>query len=183
MLPGFDDIVPYQAFQGSDGSWFVIACVSPRNWQDLCRSIGLADLASDSRFESNPARVENREALIPKLVAAFKEESTSVWLEKLASFGVPAGPVRRVEDVMEDEWCLERKLIVETDHPLAGPLLTMGSALHLDRTPVNVSGRAPILGEHTREVLLKAGFETFEIDNLVTSGAIVLNDVKTELTK
>lgn len=183
MLPGFDDTVPYQAFQGSDGSWFVIACVSPRNWQDLCLSLGRADLASDSRFVSNPARVENRAALIPELVAAFKEESTSVWLERLANFGVPAGPVRRVEDVMEDEWCRERKLIVETDHPLAGPLRTMGSALHLARTPVNVSGRAPILGEHTREILLGAGFETFEIDNLVSSGAIVLNEVNSEVGK
>lgn len=183
MLPGFDDTVPYQAFQGSDGSWFVIACVSPRNWQDLCLSLGRVDLASDSRFESNPARVENRKALIPELVAAFKQESTSVWLERLASFGVPAGPVRRMEDVMEDPWCQERKLIVETDHPLAGSLRTMGSALHLARTPVNVSGRAPILGEHTREVLLGAGFATSEIDDLVTAGAIVLNDMNSEARK
>ena len=176
MLPGFDDTVPYQAFQGSDGNWFVIACVSPRNWQDLCLSLGRADLATDSRFESNPARVENRDALIPELVAAFKGKSTSEWLDKLASFGVPVGPVRRVEDVIEDPWCQERQLVVETDHPLAGRLRTMGSALHLSRTPVSVSGRAPVLGEHTREVLLGAGLKSAEIEALVISGAIVLND-------
>jgi len=183
MLPGFDDTVPYQAFQGSDKSWFVVACVSPRNWQDLCSSLGRMDLASDLRFASNPARVENRALLLPELVMEFAKRSTSDWLDQLSSFGVPVGPVRRVEDVLEDPWCLERHLIVEAEHPRAGRLRTMGSPLHLSRTPVSVSGCAPVLGEHTEEILREAGFEADEIVNLLAIGAIALADKDAEGTQ
>jgi crotonobetainyl-CoA:carnitine CoA-transferase CaiB-like acyl-CoA transferase len=176
MLPGFDDTVPYQAFQGSDGNWFVVACVSPRNWQDLCASIARQDLGADLRFESNPARVQNREALIPELVLEFAKRPASEWLTQLASFGVPVGPVRRVEDVIEDPWCLERRHIVEAEHPRAGRLRTMGSPLHLTRTPVTVSGRAPTLGEHTEEILREVGLRAEEIEDLLAVGAIAMAD-------
>jgi crotonobetainyl-CoA:carnitine CoA-transferase CaiB-like acyl-CoA transferase len=180
MLPGFDDTVPYQAFQGSDGFWFVVACVSPRNWEDLCSALGRLDLAEDSRFSSNPERVRNRAELIPQLIAEFQKRSTSEWLTQLSTYGVPVGPVRRVEDVIEDPWCLERRLVVETEHPRAGRLRTMGSALHLSRTPVSVVGRAPILGEHTEEILLEAGFSADEIQGLISTGAIAFVDKRIE---
>jgi crotonobetainyl-CoA:carnitine CoA-transferase CaiB-like acyl-CoA transferase len=172
MLPGFDDTVPYQAFEGSDGSWFVVACVSPRNWEDLCSALNRRDLTEDVRFASNPERVKNRADLIPQLIVEFRKRTTNEWLDQLATFGVPVGPVRRVEDVIEDPWCLERGLVVEAEHPRAGRLRTMGSALHLSRTPVSVAGRAPVLGEHTEEILLASGFPAEEIQDLIAAGVI-----------
>lgn len=180
MLPGFDDTVPYQAFQGSDGSWFVVACVSPRNWEDLCSALNRRDLTEDVRFVSNPERVKNRADLIPQLIVEFRKRTTNEWLDQLATFGVPVGPVRRVEDVIEDPWCLERGLVVEVEHPRAGRLRTMGSALHLSRTPVSVAGRAPVLGEHTEEILLAAGFPVEEIQDLKVSGTITTADERFE---
>lgn len=180
MLPGFDDTVPYQAFEGSDGSWFVVACVSPRNWEDLCSALNRQDLTEDVRFSSNPERVKNHADLIPQLIVEFRKRTTNEWLDQLATFGVPVGPVRRVEDVIEDPWCLERGLIVEANHPRAGRLRTMGSALHLSRTPVSVAGRAPVLGEHTEEILLAAGFSVDEIQDLKVSGAITTADERVE---
>jgi crotonobetainyl-CoA:carnitine CoA-transferase CaiB-like acyl-CoA transferase len=182
MLPGFDDTVPYQAFEGSDGSWFVIACVSPRNWEDLCAALDRRDLAEDMRFQSNPDRVQNRAALIPKLTVEFRKKTTAEWLTQLSSFGVPVGPVRRVEDVIEDPWCIGRGLVVEAEHPRAGRIRTMGSALHLSRTPVSVAGRAPVLGEHTEEILLAAGFSPREIQDLLAAGVITTADRSKEET-
>lgn len=183
MLPAFDDTVPYQAFQGSDGSWFVVAVVSPRNWHDLCAALGRLDLVDDPRFATNPARVDNSVALIPQLAAEFGKRSTSSWLSELSAHGVPVGPVRRVEDVLDDPWCLARHLVVETDHPRAGRLRTMGSPLHLMRTPATPTGRAPVLGEHTEQVLLEGGFTADAIQHLVATGAVRLADQPTGGTR
>jgi crotonobetainyl-CoA:carnitine CoA-transferase CaiB-like acyl-CoA transferase len=172
MLPGFDDTVPYGAFEAQDGQWFVLAVVSPNNWRDLCEAIERPDLAADPRFATNPARVEHREALIPELSAVFGKRGRAAWLEALGSRGVPVGPVRTVEELLDDPDMMERGAIVRVDHPTAGPLRTMGSPLHLGRTPVTMGRPAPLLGEHTDEVLRAAGVDDDTIGGLTDSGVL-----------
>jgi crotonobetainyl-CoA:carnitine CoA-transferase CaiB-like acyl-CoA transferase len=171
QLPAFEDTCPYQAFQGADGGWFVIAVVSEANWRALCGAVGLEPLADDPRFRQNPDRVANRDALIPELERAFKARAGDEWLRVLESAGVPSGPVRKVEDLFTDGFMLERGTLIETKHPRAGRLWTMGSALHLSRTPTQVAGYAPIQGADTQVVLSELGFDSAEIDQLLEAGA------------
>ena len=173
MLPAVDDVCPYQAFQAGDGRWLAIATVSQRNWQSLCQALGRPDLLADERFATNPSRVQHRDELIPQLETAFQARDREVWLKALKEAGVPAGPVRTVEDVLDDPWFRQQGTIIETQHPAAGRLRTLGSPLHLSATPARAHGAAPLLGQHTHEVLKEIGFSEDEIDRLASDGAIV----------
>jgi len=171
QLAAFDDTCPYQAFQGSDNNWFVIAVVSEANWRALCSAMGLDHLAEDSRFRQNPDRVANRTALIPELERVFRTRTASEWLLVLEEAGVPSGPVRVVEDLFTDGFMLGRGTVIETTHPRAGRIWTMGSALHLTRTPVAVHGHAPIQGADTEAVLAELGYTSDEVRRLLKNGA------------
>lgn len=172
-LPAWDDTVPYQAFQGSDGEWFVVAIVSRPNWIALCEAIDRTDLTDDPRFAENHYRVENRDALIPQLEEAFLARPGEEWMAILQEGGVPVGPVRTVEELFDDEHILELGTIFETDHPTAGRIKTMGSAIHLHGTPVYVQGTPPLLGQHTDEILGEMGYTDEAIAALHGSGAVI----------
>jgi crotonobetainyl-CoA:carnitine CoA-transferase CaiB-like acyl-CoA transferase len=172
-LPAWDDTVPYQAFRGSDGEWFVVAVVSRPNWIALCETLGRPDLTDDSRFSENHYRVENRDQLIPLLEEVFSTRPGREWMDLLDGAGVPVGPVRTVEELFEDERLLELGTIFETSHPTAGRVKTMGSPLHLRGTPVRVQGAAPLLGQDTDEVLRDLGYDDERIQALHAAGAVL----------
>jgi len=170
MLPAMDDTVPYGAFQTADGEWLVIAVVSEKTWQALCTALGVPELIVRPEFVSNPDRVRHKESLLPILRRQFTLRSRAEWLELLEAAGVPTGPVRRVEDLIDDPHVLARRTIVELDHPACGRLRTLGSVLHLAETPTRVGRPAPRLGEHTLEVLHGLGLGPEEVDDLVKRG-------------
>jgi len=172
MLPAIDDTCPYQAFAGSDGVWFVIAVVSTSNWTALCAATGLAALAGREDLASNAGRVAARAEVIGQLDQVFRTRPAAEWLRILQDTGVPCSPVRKVEDLMEDSHVLGRGTVVEVDHPTAGRLKTMGSALHLDHTPVRTGGPAPRQGEHTEQILREHGYRSEDITRLHDAGAI-----------
>jgi formyl-CoA transferase/CoA:oxalate CoA-transferase len=171
-LPAWDDVCPYQAFQGSDGMWFVVAVVSDANWRALCQAIGREELLQDPRFADNAARVQHRDSLVPELERVFACKPASEWLAALSDAGVPVGPVRTVEDLFDDPHVIDAGTIVEVEHPTAGRVKTMGSAVRLSRTPLQVKGAAPLLGQHTREVLAELGFSGDEVSQLLGAGAV-----------
>ncbi len=171
-LPAWDDTVPNGAFQGSDGAWLVLTVATARNWAALGAALERPDLAADPRFASNALRVEHKADLMPILEAAFATRTRDAWLERLGAAGVPAGPVRTVEDVIVDESLERTGVIVRSEHAAAGTVRTMGSALHLERTPVRIAGATPVLGQHTREVLGELGLDAAAVDALFEAGAV-----------
>ncbi|MBI2466687.1 MAG: CoA transferase, partial [Candidatus Rokubacteria bacterium] len=93
---------PYQAFQGADGQWFVLAANTQRHWEALCRLLGRADLVADPRFATNADRVAHREALAAELQPAFRRRPAAPWLAALEAEGIAAGPVNRLDQVFAD---------------------------------------------------------------------------------
>ena len=138
-------IVPYQAFEASDRS-FVLAVATDRHFDLFARSVlGRDDLASDPRFATNAARVENRDALVPMIARALALRPAVEWVDACRRNGIPAALVERFEEIFA------REVTERVDHPAAGPI-------DLLRSPVRTSGsRAlrppPRLGEHTAEIL------------------------------
>ena len=172
MLPAVNDVVPYQAFRAGDGLWLVVAVVSDANWQALCAALARPGLAANPGYAGNAQRVQGKSRLIPLLEAAFATCGRAEWLEALREHGVPAAPVLRVEDLLDDPDLESRGAITRVSHPTAGQLRTMGSPLHLSASPVRLGGAAPLLGQHTREVLLASDTTSAELSGLAARGVI-----------
>src|SRR6185369_15460972 len=96
---------------------------------------------------------------------------TAEWLAALDAAGVPAGPVLSIAEVLEHPQTLARDMVPEVEHTALGSVRTLGLPLKLSASPGGVRRGAPLLGEHTREVLAEHGYSAGEIDALVAAGA------------
>jgi formyl-CoA transferase len=146
------NIVPYQSFQASD-EWFVIAVGNDKQFTRLCEIIGYPKLAQDSRFVTNPGRVENREELIALLKPTFLEKTASEWLSSLENAGIPCGPINTLDKVFSTPQVEAREMLVHMEHAEIGDLKLVGSPLKFSDTPVNYKLPPPRLGEHTEDIL------------------------------
>ena len=162
---------PYQAFKTSDG-WINLGAANQKNWERMLTVIGADELARDPRFEKNYGRMQNLPALETILNGYFSKDSSAAWLERLEAAGVPAGPVLDICEMHEDPQALSREMIVTTTHPIAGPVKAIGLPIKFSGTPGGVVRPAPLLGEHSREILAEAGFSAEEIERFVANGAV-----------
>lgn len=166
------NIVPYETFTTADG-WIAVAVGNDRQWKLLCDTAEWDDLAEDERFETNPLRVEHRDALIPILNNRFGGRKTESWCQLLGSAGIPCSPINSIDQVFADPQVLARQMRIEIPHPSAGSVKLTGSPLKLSRTPVQMTSHPPLLGEHTDQVLRSyLGYTSDEIMRLRESGVI-----------
>lgn len=164
---------PYQALQTSDG-WVNIGAANQANWLRLVEVIGKPELAEDTRFVDNSDRMQNLPALIDILTQSFKQNSTGDWLARLEAAGIPAGPVQSIGDMLKDPQVLAREMVVEVEHSRLGPVKALGSPVKFSHTPTDIKRGAPLLGEHTREILNEYGYSDSEIDDLAAAGDVIL---------
>jgi crotonobetainyl-CoA:carnitine CoA-transferase CaiB-like acyl-CoA transferase len=161
---------PYQAFQTADG-WINLGAANQANWERLIRLIDAEDLGRDPRFASNADRMANRAALEAALNAIFRGRQTAEWLSMLGQGGFPAGPVNSIAEMHADPQTVARAMVPETDHPVAGRVSCIGLPVKFSGTPGGVRGPAPLLGQHTCEVLAEAGYSQDEIAAMLADGA------------
>jgi crotonobetainyl-CoA:carnitine CoA-transferase CaiB-like acyl-CoA transferase len=163
---------PYQAFRAADG-WLTIGGANQANWERMVRVLGAPEWLADERFRTNADRMANLEALEALMNARLKARPVAEWIRALEAAGVPCGPINSVADMAADPQTLARAMVVELDHPRAGATRALGLPVKLSATPGKVARPAPLLGQHTREVLAEFGFLESEIQALVDSGAAV----------
>lgn len=147
---------PYEVFETADG-WITVGAAQQNFWERLCRLLDRPDLTTDERFRSNADRVRNNDALVGILSEVFLRMPSRHWLDAMDGAGIPGGPVLASDEILADEHVLARGMVVETHHPSAGRLKTLGVVAKLSATPGAVRRAAPRLGEHTAEVLSEAG--------------------------
>jgi crotonobetainyl-CoA:carnitine CoA-transferase CaiB-like acyl-CoA transferase len=162
---------PYQAFPASDG-WINVGAANQENWLRLLQALESPGLADDPRFANNAERMRNLPALNAELAPLFKRRTLAEWLRRLEEVGVPAGPVLDVAQMHKDPQALAREMIVETTHATAGQVKAIGLPIKFSETPGGVQRAAPVLGQHTREVLLEHGYSDAEIDGMAAQGVI-----------
>ncbi|WP_166454476.1 CaiB/BaiF CoA transferase family protein [Lacisediminimonas profundi] len=162
---------PYQAFQASDG-WINIGGANQANWERIAEVLGHPEWKQDPRFSTNKGRMENLPALCEAMNAVLVTRSKSEWIAAFDAAGVPAGPVLSVGEALTHPQTLARNMVVEVDHPQAGHTRALGCPVHFSETPTAVLRHAPMLGEHTRELLVEYGYSSQEIDTLVAAGAV-----------
>jgi crotonobetainyl-CoA:carnitine CoA-transferase CaiB-like acyl-CoA transferase len=153
---------PYQAIRCADG-YITIGAANDRLFRRLCDVLGHPEWADAPLFADNSSRVRNRLARAAEIEAVMLQQPRSHWLPLLEANDIPCGPINDYSQVFADPQVVAREMIVETDHPALGRLRTLGSPLKMSATPPNVGRRAPLLGEHTHEVLSEHGFSESEI--------------------
>ncbi len=149
---------PYQAFQGADARWFVLAAGVQHLWERLCKIVDRPDLAADARFRTNADRVVHAKVIAVELEAAFRRRPAAEWLAACETEGIPAGPVNRLDEAFTDPQTRARDMVLEVDHPTVGCHRVLGLPVKLSATPAAVRGPAPLLGQHTEEVLRELGY-------------------------
>lgn len=141
--------VPVNVFQASDGPIYM-AIGNQKLYEDLCRLLDRPDLMADERFANPAARSDNRQAMYAILDEIFAADTRANWAARLRT--LPAGPVLSVGEALEGDAVVARGLVKPLDHP-NGATRQLASVYRFSDTPVDDSGRAPLLGEHTAEVL------------------------------
>jgi crotonobetainyl-CoA:carnitine CoA-transferase CaiB-like acyl-CoA transferase len=167
---------PYQALKTKDGH-IVVGAPNQPNWERLANVFSRADLIERDEYKDNASRLVNRADLEAELESTTNNKTTGEWLEALEKAGVPAGPILNMEQIWADPQVQDRGMEAALEHPTAGTIKNIGLAAKLYGTPGRITEPAPLLAQHTREVLLGAGYTADDIEALVKSGAAVVNDV------
>ena len=153
---------PYQAVRCADG-YITIGTGNDRLFRRLGAVLGHPEWADAPDFADNTSRVRNRARLASLIEDVMSRESCRHWIERFDAAEIPSGPINDYSQVFADPQVVAREMVLETDHPVLGRLRTLGSPIKLSGTPADPSRRAPLLGEHTTEVLAEFGFSASEI--------------------
>ena len=165
-------LLPYQTFRTRSRD-IAIGVGNDRLWRTFCPLIGLPQLVDDARYATNAARNANRPALIALLQDTFLTKTYEEWEAILVPAGIPMGAINTIDRVVEHPQVAARGALVECTHPVAGTIQTVAPAVRMSETPGSVRMPAPLLGEHTDDVLReRLGMSDAEITALRRSGAI-----------
>lgn len=164
-------LVPYQAFEASDG-WMVVAVFTDRMWRDLCGAIGRPEWGDDPRFNTPQQRMINRETIIAALTDIFAGEPVAAWRARLSPLGIPCTPVQRIDQVVAEEQVRAREMIVEVEATGSGRLRMPGVPIKFSEAAGGVRTGPPRLGEHSREVVRALGYADADVERLERAGVI-----------
>lgn len=165
-------IAPYGVFEAEDGP-LNIGSATQDQWIKLAKLLDLEPLISDPRFTSNAVRMKHRMALKALLEERLREQPRAVWTAKMVALGIPAGPINNLEDVFRDPQVEHCKLVENFDHPVIGPMRQVGNPIRMDGLRQgSVRLPPPLYGQHTREILLKFGYDAQQIDTWLEAGVV-----------
>jgi formyl-CoA transferase/CoA:oxalate CoA-transferase len=165
-------IAPYEPFQAQDKS-FLVAVGSERLWEEFCRVLGVGEtVGADPRFRTNADRLAHRFELRAELEPLFRSQPAEFWLSRLREAGIPCGAINEIDEALNDPHVQARGMIVTLDHPLIGPVRSLGNPMHLSLTPPSYRLPPPLLGQHTDEILQALGYTADRIARLRQEGAI-----------
>lgn len=145
-------ITPFSAFTAKDGH-IIVGAGNERLWEKLCNILNHAELIKDPRFDSNSKRTANVKELMAILNSIFIEKTIAEWLDVLETAELPCAPINTVDKIVNDPQIKAREMIVEIEHPIAGHLKMPGVPVKMSLTPGSVDTPAPMLGQHTSELL------------------------------
>ncbi len=172
MGTAYKALLPYQTFRTRTRD-LALAVGSDKLWRIFCPLLGLDDMLDDPRYATNAARAANRASLIARLEEVFLTKTYEEWEALLLPAGVPMGAINTIDTVVEHPQVKARGMLVECEHPIAGKVRIVGPPVRLSETPGAIREPAPLLGQHTDQVLReRLGLGDDEIARLRRAGAI-----------
>jgi CoA:oxalate CoA-transferase len=166
---------PAEAFRAKDG--FVnVVLMNAEQWGRFCHALGDPAMESDPRFADNPARLANHAAFKARVDAILGTGSARDWVARLEAGGIAAGPIYEFDEVFEDPQVRHLGLVAEVEQPGAGKVKMLTFPGRASATPPRIDRPAPLLGQHTAEVLGELGLSREEIDRLAAASVIALGE-------
>lgn len=163
---------PYQSFDTKDKPvWIGVS--TDKFWQAFCQALNLEDLGKDGRFLNDKSRREHREELVAKVAEICLQYTSEELDRKLQAVGVPVGPLATIAEVPDNLQVQFRNLIDEFHYPGKGRVKTVKTPIMIDGKLPDAKMQAPLIGEHTVEVLKEHGYSDPEIQGFISQGIIV----------
>ena len=161
----------YRTYQASDGA-IAVACLSDRLRMRVAEVLEIYDPAFEPEYDRfTDEAVEFHQELMKRAEETFAEKTVDEWLQVFDAIGVPAGPVRYIQELPGDQHVAANGLTVELEHALAGRVKMVGPMIQMSETPLEARSASPALGEHSDEILLEMGYTSEEIADLKSGGA------------
>ncbi len=169
------NLSPAEAFQSQDGLLNVVL-MNPDQWGRFCAALGDPVMETDPRFSTNEARLGNHAEFKARVERILAAAPAAEWVTRLEAAGIAAGPVYEFHEVFEDPQVRYLGLVTEMDQPGAGRVRFLGFPGRVSGTPPRIARPAPLLGQHTAQVLGELGLSHEEIDRLAAGGVVELGD-------
>lgn len=171
MGNGHPSICPYETVETADGP-YALAVGNDAQFRRFAELLDLAALATDPRFATNRARVENRDTLMAMLAPRLAARPRAAWDRLFAENGIPGGPVLEVSQALTHPQLAARGGVLAHEHPVAGTVRTLATPVRLDHRSPDPMPAPPVLGQHTRAVLEELGYEAAAIEALRGAGVV-----------
>lgn len=169
-------ITPFQGYKTKD-EWIIVPIGNDQLWSKFCEMIGRVDLIEHPKFKTNKLRTENREELNKILDEIFLTKTYSEWAELFERYNLPYSPINTIDKVVNDPVVNYRKMVVEIEQPKVGKMKIAGSPFKMSETPGEVWAPAPLLGQHTIEVLKNIlNYPEDIINDLRKEGVVLTNE-------
>jgi crotonobetainyl-CoA:carnitine CoA-transferase CaiB-like acyl-CoA transferase len=165
---------PYSLFETRDGRWIAFSGAREHFFRRIMKVLGLEAGATDARFAKSYLRKQNETALLDVMAPAIKRWDGRALEAALMAAGVPCALVNDYQQVFDDAHVRERDVLAEVDHPRMGRQKTVRNPVRFDRDGPDVTRAAPLLGEHSVEILRALGYDAQRIEALTTSGIVGL---------
>lgn len=168
---------PYQAYRSQDG-YVTVGASGDKLWTAfVTQVVDKPEWLQDPRFARNPLRVKNADALQELIESVFTTQPTAHWVEKLDAAGVPGGPVYTYEQALVDPHVQHRRMVYDIEHPVIGPMKTLGLPVKSTGELTQIRRPAPLLGQHTREVLRELGYGDEKVRGMLAEGIVRATEV------
>lgn len=165
-------IVPYKAFETSQGGSIVIGGGNDNLFRHVCDAIGSPEWKTDERFLTNALRVKNRKVLESLMTKVTKLKTTEEWLQIFEGRPFPYAAVNDIKTTLNHPHTLARNMVVSVDHPSCGPIKLVNSPVKFSETQPEVRTAPPTLGQHSREIMTELGYSNSEVKELEVDGVI-----------
>lgn len=167
-------IAPYDTFRVKDG--YVSTAVSTNaQWEKFCNVMGFPQYIDDPRFDTNETRGENYKSLLrPIIDDSFKDMTRQEIEEKLRPLNIPSGPNLTVEEAIHSDQIVHRNMVVEMMDKTVGRIKMPGKAIKMSDVSDIPVVSAPLLGEHTKELLQAEGYSEDQLQEMVDAGIIFM---------
>ena len=168
---GYRYSFPYGAYKAKDGDVVTFYGVGD-SWKNFCQLLGLDSLTDDPRYDTQEKRVERREELYPILDEAFSKKTRAEWQQIFREAKMRVDPALDHSELVSHPQFSTLEMTKELEHPDHGKITMLGLPMKLSKMPLQAPLPPPLLGEHSREILMEAGYSPGEIDDLMESGII-----------